>query len=63
MKEKYYEFKYKRLKEEFKKLKRDKESYERLFQDYYSRWGRIEACYEDLERRYREIINFYENKE
>ena len=51
------------LKEEFKKIKRDKETYERLFQDYYSRWGRIETCYKDLERRYREIINFYENKE
>ena len=63
MKEKYYEFKYKILKKEYEKLKEDKDTYKRLFQEYYSKWGRKEAYCEDLEKRYRKLVDFYENKE
>ena len=59
------------LKERYKKVVNDRDSYHRLFQEYYGKYNRLYSCYKDIERRLEETEKFlfkfnkqwYENKQ
>lgn len=56
MREKYYEKKYKKLKEKHKYLKEQMFSYKRLFTQYYEKYDRLRYYTDDLERRFDDLV-------